>query len=365
MSTRDFACDAAAGRERADDGAPPRLNPCHEIVQQPIDDLLVENALVAKSLQVQLERFQLHAEFIGDVAVGDSAEIRLPGDRAETGKFGTIDFDGVVAGRRIRKRLELIGAGRVEGSRHWHLVNQSLGSAIVDGMTEIRNGAKAVVLLSGGLDSATTLAVARRDGFTVSALSVDYGQRHRRELDCAAAQARLQELNTSTESSASTCGPSAARRSRTIWQYRKIANRSGRRFRSLTCPLATPSCSPCAWVMPRHIGAFDLFIGANAIDYSGYPDCRPAFLSAFAELANLATAAGVEGKGTFRVHAPLIKLTKAEIIRLGMSLGVDYAETLSCYDPDDAGRPCRRCDSCRLRAKGFAEAGIPDPALIR
>ena len=110
------------------------------------------------------------------------------------------------------------------------------------------------------------------------------------------------------------------------------------------------------------VGAFDLFIGANAIDYSGYPDCGPAFLEAFAKLANLATAAAVEGKGTFRVHAPLIELTKAEIIKLGTALGVEYGQTLSCYDPDSSGRACGRCDSCQLRAKGFAKAGIADPA---
>jgi 7-cyano-7-deazaguanine synthase len=110
------------------------------------------------------------------------------------------------------------------------------------------------------------------------------------------------------------------------------------------------------------VGAFDLFIGANAIDYSGYPDCRPEFLSAFERLANLATKAAVEGRGVFKVHAPLIRMTKAEIVRLGTSLGVDYAHTLSCYDPDDSGRACGRCDSCQLRRKGFAEAGIVDPS---
>jgi 7-cyano-7-deazaguanine synthase len=109
------------------------------------------------------------------------------------------------------------------------------------------------------------------------------------------------------------------------------------------------------------VGAFDLFIGANVLDYSGYPDCRPDFLSAFENLANLATKAGVEGSGRFRVHSPLLKLTKAEIIRLGIGLGIDYAQTLSCYDPDTQGRACGQCDSCQLRRKGFAEAGVPDP----
>jgi 7-cyano-7-deazaguanine synthase len=113
------------------------------------------------------------------------------------------------------------------------------------------------------------------------------------------------------------------------------------------------------------VGAFDLFIGANVLDYSGYPDCRPEFLEAFDRLANLATKAGVEGTGRFRVHAPLLKLTKSEIIREGTRLGVDYSQTLSCYDPDDAGRACGMCDSCLLRKKGFEEAGVPDPTVYR
>jgi 7-cyano-7-deazaguanine synthase len=111
------------------------------------------------------------------------------------------------------------------------------------------------------------------------------------------------------------------------------------------------------------LGAFDIFIGVNAVDYSGYPDCRPEFIRAFESLANLATKAGVEGTGRFRVHTPLISLTKAEIIRLGLQAGVDYALTHSCYDPDDQGRPCRRCDSCLIRARGFADAGVADPAI--
>jgi 7-cyano-7-deazaguanine synthase len=221
---------------------------------------------------------------------------------------------------------------------------------------------RAVVLLSGGLDSATTLAVARSEGFEVYALSVDYGQRHRRELDCAAAQARLQ----------------GATEHRVVRLDLRAVGGS-----ALTDAIDVPKDRsheaighgvPVTYVPARNtvllglclgysevVGAFDLFIGANAIDYSGYPDCRPEFLQAFERLANLATKAATEGQGTFRVHAPLLSLTKADIIRLGSKLGVDYGQTLSCYDPDAQGRACGRCDSCQLRRKGFAEAGLTDP----
>ncbi len=222
----------------------------------------------------------------------------------------------------------------------------------------------AVVLLSGGLDSTTALAVAIREGYTAHALSVDYGQRHRVELDRAAIVAkRLGAVDHRV----------------VRLDLRAIGGSA------LTADLAVPKDRtddaiahgvPVTYVPARNtillglalgyaetIGAFDLFIGANVLDYSGYPDCRPEFLSAFEALANLATKAGTEGAGCFRVHSPLLKLTKAEIIRLGVSLGVDYGQTLSCYDPDAAGRPCGRCDSCQLRKKGFAEAGLPDPAF--
>jgi 7-cyano-7-deazaguanine synthase len=222
---------------------------------------------------------------------------------------------------------------------------------------------RAVILLSGGLDSATTLAVARSEGHDVYALSIDYGQRHRGELDCATAQARLQ----------------GAKEHRIVRVDLRAIGGS-----ALTDDLAVPKDRshdaigtgvPVTYVPARNtvllalclgyaevVGAFDLFIGANAVDYSGYPDCRPEFLLAFERLANLATKAAVEGQGTYRVHAPLLSLTKADIIRLGTKLGVDYGQTLSCYDPDATGRACGRCDSCQLRNKGFAEAGLADPA---
>ena len=220
----------------------------------------------------------------------------------------------------------------------------------------------AVILLSGGLDSTTTLAVARQQGFTPYALSIDYGQRHRVELDRAAEVARQFQVADL----------------RTVRLDLRAIGGS-----SLTSDLAVPKDRssdqishgvPVTYVPARNtillgialgyaetVGAFDIFIGANAIDYSGYPDCRPGFLSAFEALANVATKAGLEGTGRFKIHAPLITMTKAEIIRLGVSLGVDYGKTLSCYDPDPTGRACGHCDSCQLRRKGFLEAGVADP----
>lgn len=220
----------------------------------------------------------------------------------------------------------------------------------------------AVILLSGGLDSATVLAVARRDGYACHCLSVDYGQRHRVELEFAAAQARLQGA--------------VEHRVVTI-DLRAIGGSA------LTADIAVPKSGdgnsiPVTYVPARNtvllalclgyaetVGAFDLFIGANAIDYSGYPDCRPAFLTAFESLANVATKASVEGPGRYVVRAPLLHRTKAEIIQLGTSLGVDYAQTLSCYDPDDKGAACGECDSCRLRKMGFEVAMIADVTTYR
>jgi 7-cyano-7-deazaguanine synthase len=225
---------------------------------------------------------------------------------------------------------------------------------------------KAVVLLSGGLDSATAFAVAKARRFDVYALSVDYGQRHRIELDRAAAVA----------------GALGAVEHPIIKLDLRAIGGS-----ALTADVAVPKDRapddmahgiPATYVPARNtillglalgyaetIGAFDIFIGANVLDYSGYPDCRPEFLTAFETLANLATKAGVEGAGKFCVHSPLLKLTKAEIIREGTRLGVDYGLTLSCYDPDSAGRACGRCDSCLLRKRGFADAGVPDPTAYQ
>ncbi len=220
---------------------------------------------------------------------------------------------------------------------------------------------RAVVLLSGGLDSATCLAVARSRGFEAHALSVDYGQRHRDELGRARRLARALGARSHrvVRVELSAFGGSAL-------TDRDIAVPKDRRLR------AGDASIPVTYVPARNtvllglalayaetLGAGDLFIGVNAIDYSGYPDCRPAFLRAFERLARLATRAGVRGRG-FRVHAPLLRLSKAGIVRLGTRLGVPYALTLSCYDPV-RGRACGRCDACRLRRRGFEEAGLPDP----
>ena len=226
---------------------------------------------------------------------------------------------------------------------------------------------KAVVLLSGGLDSATTLAIARDQGLQVATLSVDYGQRHRRELECArqVSKALGAFRHTVIAVDLRAVGGSAltAGLSDSIQMVPKDRSHAeiGQGIPITYVPARNTVLLGLALGYTETLSAFDIFIGANAIDYSGYPDCRPEFLSQFERLANLATKAAVEGQGTFRIHAPLLQKTKAEIIREGVRLGVDYGMTLSCYDPDDEGRACGRCDSCRLRLKGFEEAGIKDP----
>jgi 7-cyano-7-deazaguanine synthase len=221
---------------------------------------------------------------------------------------------------------------------------------------------KAIVLVSGGLDSATALAVARSGGFDCLALSFDYGQRHGVELE--AAQLVAQALGAVDH--------------RVIRIDLGQFGGSALTDRGIDVPAAGGEGIPVTYVPARNtiflsfalawaevLEASDIFIGVNALDYSGYPDCRPEYIAAYERMANLATKVGVEGQRTFSIHTPLIELTKAQIIRKGTELGVDYALTCSCYDPSTDGRPCRRCDSCRLRAKGFAEAGISDPLLAR
>jgi 7-cyano-7-deazaguanine synthase len=224
---------------------------------------------------------------------------------------------------------------------------------------------KAVVLLSGGLDSTTALAVARSQGFDVYALSVDYGQRHRVELERAVAVAKAMRVaeHRTVSLDLRQMGGSALTADIDVPKDR-APDEMGHGVPVTYVPARNTILLGLALGYAEVVGAFDLFIGANVLDYSGYPDCRPEFLSAFENLANLATKAGVEG-GRFRVHAPLLKMTKAEIIREGVRLGVDYALTLSCYDPDAAGRACGHCDSCQLRKKGFAEVGVPDPTSYR
>lgn len=224
----------------------------------------------------------------------------------------------------------------------------------------------AIVLLSGGLDSTTVLAIARAEGFEAYAISFSYGQRHMVELEC-------------------------ARRVATVLGAREhvVVDFDLRKFggSALTADIAVPKDRPVSemshgipitYVPARNtiflsfalawaetLGASDVFIGVNALDYSGYPDCRPEYIAAYEKMADLATKAGVEGAQHLRIHTPLIQLTKAEIIQRGIDLGVDYGLTSSCYDPSSIGAPCRKCDSCLLRQKGFAEAGVRDPLLVK
>ena len=225
---------------------------------------------------------------------------------------------------------------------------------------------KAVILLSGGLDSTTALAVAKSRGFEVCALSVDYGQRHRVELERAAliATALGAAEHRTVKLDLRAIGGSALTADVAVPKDRSPDD-MGHGIPVTYVPARNTILLGLALGYAETVGAFDIFIGANVLDYSGYPDCRPEFLTAFEVLANLATAVGVEGTGKFRIHSPLLKLTKAEIIAEGVKLGVDYALTLSCYDPDATGRACGRCDSCQLRRKGFAEAGIPDPTVYQ
>lgn len=220
---------------------------------------------------------------------------------------------------------------------------------------------KAVILLSGGLDSATCLALARRDGFAPVALSFDYGQRHNAEL---AASRRI-------------AAAFGVQDHRVLRLDLGSLGGSALTDTSIDVPTEAGSGIPVTYVPARNTvflsfalglaevsGADAIFIGVNAVDYSGYPDCRPAFIEAFERLANLATKAGVEGH-VMKIHTPLIAMTKAEIIRTGLTLGVDYSLTVSCYQADAAGRACGVCDSCRLRRKGFADAGVADPTLYQ
>jgi 7-cyano-7-deazaguanine synthase len=217
---------------------------------------------------------------------------------------------------------------------------------------------RAVVLLSGGLDSATTLAICARDGFTPHALSFDYGQRHKLELDAAkriatalgAQEHRIAVIDLRVFGGSALTGDMAVPKNRESRGEIPITYVPARNTIFLSYALA--------WC--EVLGAADIFIGANVIDYSGYPDCRPEFIAAFEKLSGLATKAGVEGV-PFRIHAPLISMSKAEIIRIGTDLGVDFSLTRSCYDPTAEGLACGECDSCRIRLQGFREAGVSDP----
>ena len=219
----------------------------------------------------------------------------------------------------------------------------------------------AVVLLSGGLDSATALAIAREQGFACYALSVDYGQRHAAELEAArrvaraggAREHRIMHVDLAGIGGSALTDPAIA-----------VPETPGTGIPVTYVPARNTLMLSLALAWAEVLGAHDLFIGVNVLDSSGYPDCRPEFITAFGALAALATKAGVEGSPC-RVRAPLINWTKAEIIREGTRLGVDYGQTVSCYQADTAGRACGRCDACRLRRAGFAAAGLPDPTRYR
>ncbi|KKK91358.1 hypothetical protein LCGC14_2713760, partial [marine sediment metagenome] len=223
----------------------------------------------------------------------------------------------------------------------------------------------AVVLLSGGLDSATALAIARQDGFACHAISFDYGQRHRFELDAArrvaralgAVQHRIVKIDLSAQGG---FGRSALTDEIEVPKDRDLS-RPDRDIPATYVPARNTIFLSIALSYAEVIGAFDIYIGVNAVDYSGYPDCRGEFIAAFEALANLATAAAVEGEEKFRIRAPLIDMTKGQIIRTGLGLGVDYALTHSCYDPAPGGAACGCCEACRIRLDGFAAADAKDP----
>jgi 7-cyano-7-deazaguanine synthase len=222
---------------------------------------------------------------------------------------------------------------------------------------------KAVVLLSGGLDSYTAAAIAQAEGFALYALTIQYGQRHAREIEAATrvadalgVEARL-VLALDLRSIGGAAHPSRA----DVPHGRDLCTDD---IPVTYVPARNTIFLSLALAWAEALGARDLVIGVNALDYSGYPDCRPEFIRAFEDVAALGTRAGVEGSA-FRIHTPLITLTKAEIIRRGLQLGLDYALTHSCYDPRPDGSPCLTCDSCQLRARGFHEAGVPDPLLLR
>jgi 7-cyano-7-deazaguanine synthase len=225
---------------------------------------------------------------------------------------------------------------------------------------------KAVVLLSGGLDSTTTLAIARQRGYALYALTFRYGQRHEQEIEAArriAAAANVAE-HAIVAFDLHRFGGSALTDDIAVPKGRGL-DEMGAGIPVTYVPARNTIFLSFALAWAETLGADDIFIGVNALDYSGYPDCRPEYIAAYQRMANLATKAGVEGRQHTTIHTPLIALTKAEIIRQGMALGVDYGATITCYDPAPDGAACGRCDACLLRRKGFAEAGLRDPAPYR
>jgi 7-cyano-7-deazaguanine synthase len=222
---------------------------------------------------------------------------------------------------------------------------------------------RAVVLLSGGIDSATTLAIAQSEGFESYALTFRYGQRHQQEVEAAKKVAnslgmvehRIINIDLAAFGGSALTDPNIE-----VPKDRAELDNPAR-IPQTYVPARNTIFLSYALAWAEVLSAFDIFIGVNTTDYSGYPDCRAEFISAFEKTANLATAAAVQGRGRYRIHTPIIDMTKAQIILAGTKLSVDYSLTHSCYDPDEKGRSCGRCDSCRLRLKGFAEAGMKDP----
>lgn len=222
---------------------------------------------------------------------------------------------------------------------------------------------RAVVLLSGGLDSATSLAIAGHDGFETYAMSFAYGQRHAFELECAGKTAARIGVkhHVTVNIDLRAFGGSALTADIAVPKGRSVAEMGGD-IPITYVPARNTIFLSFALAWAETLGASDVFIGVNALDYSGYPDCRPAYIEAYERMANLATKAGVEGRQRLKIHTPLIALTKGQIIRRGLELGVDYSLTSTCYDPAADGRSCGQCDACALRLKGFAENGMTDPA---
>jgi 7-cyano-7-deazaguanine synthase len=273
---------------------------------------------------------------------------------------------------------DLAGASTWSGSACSHLLSSSFLLGVLHApasrlracaMTETRWYAerrvsisrKAICLLSGGLDSATCLALARRDEFECYALSFDYGQRHRLELDAAARLAARMgaERHVIFKLGLDAFGGSALTADIAVPKSRSLAE-MGEGIPVTYVPARNTIFLSIALAWAEVLGSGDIFIGVNALDYSGYPDCRPEYIEAYERMANLATKAGVEGSTRLRIHTPLLRLSKAQIVTLGKELGVPFGLTHSCYDPQSDGRPCGECDACRLRRKGFEEAGIED-----
>lgn len=221
----------------------------------------------------------------------------------------------------------------------------------------------AIVLLSGGLDSTTVLAIAKDQGFTPYALSFRYGQRHSIELEAAQRVAQVQGVarHVIADIDLRVFGGSALTSDIEVPKHEKLEDVEGGGVPITYVPARNTIFLSFALAFAETVGASDIFTGVTAVDYSGYPDCRPEYMEAFATMANLATRAGVEGTSKMTLHSPLIALSKADIVREGLRLGVDYSLTSSCYDPDEQGRACGQCDTCLLRLKGFAEAGVKDP----